>query len=135
MAKNERAVGAVRRIGPLATGLKSGSLVIQAGWPGVVQKDIIGTTEPQTTIDGRPVKGLLGDGLGDIQLEGVFKFVDENGATSLGDGDRVDRVSPSGVKKATGLGGASTVGHVFGPAYVEEGIRFVDVKLLGRPNT
>jgi len=94
-------------------------------------KIFIGTTEAEETIDGRPVGGgLLGSGEGDIMLTGVHKLTDETG--TLSDGDAVDRSSPSGVK--TSVSAPLKVGHVLGDAFVENSIRFVNVKLLERPN-
>lgn len=130
MAKNERAIGHTKRITGLATGAKGGELLHASGWAGIVVKDIVGTSEPLVEF-GREISGAFGDGAGDIQVEGVFKLVDESGG-ALADGGSVDRASPSGVKVAADPARPDT-GHVFGDPYMEDGVAFVDVKLLGRP--
>jgi len=133
MATNERAVGHTRRVAGYATGHDSGDLLIHNAWPGVVLKNIKGTTEALTTIDGREIVGEYGDGVGDIQVEGVFKVVDETyPASTLADGDAVDRNSASGVIAAAVA--ANRMGHVMGDPWIEDSIQYVAVKLLGRPN-
>ena len=133
MAKNERAVGKVKQVGPFTTGHKSGDLLIDNKYPGVVQKTIIGTTEALKTVDGREISGDFGEGIGDIQIEGVFQLVDEKYPAGSGilEGALVYRFSASGVKD-TGAD-ADRVGHVFEPGVIEDGIRFVQVKLNARP--
>jgi len=128
MAKNEAAVGDVLRITGLATGHKGGDLLVHDSWSGIVQKDIIGTTEALKTIEGREIAGQKGDGAGDIQIEGVFKLNDDSG--DLASGELVDFSSPSGVIRAAG---GTKVGHVFGAQFTEDSIKKVNVKLLGRP--
>lgn len=133
MAKNERFVGHTRQVSGFASGIAGGRLVLFNGWPGVVVKDIVGTTEDFVILGGKTVPTLKGDGLGDMQVEGIHQLVDEAG--TLVDGDAVDQGavvggSASGVVVAAG---APNVGHVSGDAFVEDGVRYVDVKLLGRP--
>lgn len=145
MAKNQSAVGWVRPVEGFTTGIKGGSLIIYKGWPGVVQKDITGTTEDLVSLHHGSVKGPpgfeKGDGKGDIQVEGVFKFVDQDYPSSpLADGDAVDRVSASGVVAAVS-GSNLFVGYVAAAPYDEvvdpetlSTIRYVDVKLVGQAN-
>lgn len=71
-----------------ASNVSSGSLYAlgnthaEAFW-GIVQDDIIGTAAALTTIDGRPILDedvtQLGDGKGDMQIEGVFEMVVASG--------------------------------------------------------
>lgn len=63
---------------PSVSGVVANSLYRSGGWVGVVQRDITGTSEAEVTIDGRPIINLagetatMGDGLGDIAVEGVY---------------------------------------------------------------
>lgn len=137
MAKNQVGMGTTKRVGPFTTGHNSGDILVDGGWPGIVVADIIGTTEPLIAgPGGKALSGQFGDGLGDIDLEGEYKLVDESGG-ALADGDRVKRSSPSGVIKSA-TASATDVGHVLGAPYTEavgdETVAFVNVKLLGRPN-
>ena len=137
MAKNQISVGHTRIIDGQTTGHLSGDLVIFNSWPGVIQANIIGTTEELTTIEGRPITGEFGDGRGDMQIEGVFTFQDRGpagGFPALVDGDIANRADASGVTSEGGIG-ATTAGHVMGTPFDVEGVLFVDVKLLGRPGT
>ena len=133
MAKNERAWGRHKQVGPFTTGKLAGDLIIDHSYPGVVLKTIIGTTEPNKTVEGREISGEFGDGLGDIAIEGVHKFVDETFPAGSGmvEGTLVFIASASGVDAAGSAG--ERVGHVFEPGVIEDGIRFVQVKLNGRP--
>ncbi len=70
-----------------------------------------------------------------MQIEGVFAFQDRGyPGTPLADGGIANRADASGVITAASVG-ALTVGHVMGTPYDKDGVRFVDVKLLGRPAT
>jgi len=127
--KNEKAVGDVIKIEDQATGHSAGDLLIYNYFPGIVVKDIIGNTEALTILGGKPITGALGDGEGDLKIEGIFKLVDEE-ASALTAGALVSRASASGVEADTG---SNRVGHVVTPRYTEDLIDYVEVKLLGRP--
>jgi predicted RecA/RadA family phage recombinase len=130
--KNRLAVGKTIKLTGLTTGHSAGDLVIVNGFPGVIVADITGTTEQETTINGKPISGALGDGKGDLEIEGVFQVVDEN-PTALTDGTLVSRNSASGVVSTTG---SNLMGHVIpgGGRYQEDGVDYVNIKLLGRPH-
>lgn len=76
------------------TGLSSGALYSVGSaidgvvWWGIVQDDIIGTTEALTTIDGRPILdedvSQLGDGAGDMMVTGVHQCIVASGAALAG---------------------------------------------------
>jgi len=127
--KNWKALGEVIKVEGQTTGHSAGDLLIYNSFPGIVEKDIIGTTEQFVTIDGKSITGALGDGIGDLKIEGVFKLVDEN-PTALTAGTLVSRASASGVVSTTG---SDRVGHVVTARYTESSIDYVDVKLLGCP--
>jgi len=121
--------GKAKRVENQTVGHTAGDILIYNSWPGIVVKDITGTTEQKTTVDGRPITGELGDGAGDIWVEGVYKLVDEN-PTALTDGSLVSRNSASGVVADSG---SDRIGHVWRGRYTENSIDYVDVKLLGEP--
>lgn len=147
MAKNETALGHTKKVIGYSVGPDSGKLIIDNGWPGVVVKDIIGTTEPLETLGGVPVTDDLGDGKGDIAVEGVYSFLDESYPGSpLADGDEVYQGATDAAGGASGVVGTGAsgifVGHVWEEPFDEADetvaggtVRKVHVKLLGRPNT
>lgn len=106
----------------LATGVDSSTLynVGQAdagpsyGYWGIVQDDIIGTSETLTTVDGRPIldedlTGLSiagvnrGTGTGDLMVTGVHEMVSASGIAQTGALGVGDPVFASGVNTTAGV--------------------------------
>lgn len=103
MALNYVGPGHTIPLSSLSTGVKAGALYNYGadtnghgfGYWGVVQDDVIGTSESLTTIDGRPIldedlTGLsiqgvnVGDGKGDLAVEGVYEFIVASGIANAG---------------------------------------------------
>lgn len=169
MSKKYTQQGETISISGLTASLAAGSIYRKGGeknraWIGVVIDDIIGTAVQLTTIDGRPIDigdgggGLqYGDGLGDMQIEGVFTLRLPASGTIVPDGHPLymqvaniatptssatfaaSGVTP-GMADLIGTGPISgcLVGFAYGEAYtastgIYSGLRVVDVKLLGLP--
>lgn len=85
----------------------------EAGWWGVVQDEIIGTSNTLTTIDGRPIldedlTGLniqgvnVGDGKGELAVVGVHEFIIASGVALAGSIAKGHAVYASGTNTVAG---------------------------------
>lgn len=169
MAKNFRQHGKSITITGRTTTVAQGSVFRRTGaagalakaWIGVVEDEIIGTTANAETLDGRPIligdgvaaEAQLGDGKGDMTIEGVFTFNLPTSGMVVNDSDpcymRVADVTTPGTvasgvtnnESATfvrfAISGA-LVGFAVGANYTAAtapftGNNVVDVKMLGLP--
>lgn len=130
-------------------------------WIGVVTDKIIGTSDAQTTIDGRPIvigdgvaaEAQFGEGKGDMMIEGVFTLALPTSGMVINDSDplymRVANTAAPGTV-ASGVTNnqdaafnrhaisGACVGFAVGSNYTGTsapfvGLNVVDVKLLGLP--
>jgi len=110
MSLQQTAVGDVLPVTGLATGYKSGALynfgdpasAAGNGFWGIIQDDIIGTSDALTTIDGRPILdndvSSVGNGKGDLKITGVHTMVVASGMAQAGTGFKIGNpVYASGV--------------------------------------
>jgi len=167
MTKAFRSEGKSVAITGQTTTVSPGSIFRRSGgtarfWIGVVADEIIGNTVALTTIDGRPInigdgvaaEAPLGDGKGDMFIEGIFTLRCPTSGMIINDGDPVyaDVTGKGGASQGTVASGVTNngsptagpaisgclVGFAEGAAYTATvapltGLRVVDVKLLGLP--
>jgi len=162
MAKNFRQVGkSITISGVSGTTVASGSLYRRTGgsqfqraWIGVVTDRIIGDDQSQETLDRRPIdigdgvaaEAQLGEGKGDMMIEGVHVFRLPTSGMAVADSDPLygDFNSTTNVASGVTDNGAfgpisgALVGFAVGANYTATtapftGLNVVDVKLLGLP--
>lgn len=158
MTKAYRAEGKSIALTGITTGISGGSIYRRSKtsspkryWVGVVTNDIQGTSETLETIDGRPIligdgvaaEAQVGDGKGDMFIEGVFTLPCIAG-NSFSDADPVygsfsSNVASGVVADPSGaaLSGA-LVGFAVGDSYTATTAPFtgkvvVDTKLISLP--
>jgi hypothetical protein len=149
MALNHVGPGQTIPLGPLTTGLTAGALYNVGsdsdgpgyGYWGIVEDDVIGTTEGLTTVDGRPILDSTndtGDGLGDLVVDGVHELVVGSGLAQAGTLTKGAPVYASGVNTVAGVdtvnAGAATpatYGHVKPQSELTANARRSGLSLVG----
>lgn len=112
MSLMQTSLGETLPIEGLSTGYKSGTLYAvgqdhTSKFWGVIQNDIIGTSEAQTTVDGRPILdndvSQVGSGKGELAITGVHTVVIPSGLAKGSHGFKVGNpVYASGVNTRAG---------------------------------
>lgn len=147
------AVGSVYR--------RTGAGAMGRAWVGVLTDKIVGTSDDQTTIDGRPIvigdgvaaEAQKGEGKGDMMVEGVFTLALPTSGMVINDSDPLYMQVANPAAPGTVASGVTNnedaafnghaisgacVGFAVGANYTGTsapyvGLNVVDVKLLGAP--
>lgn len=120
MSLMQTSLGETLPIEGLSTGYKSGTLYAvgqdhTSKFWGIIQNDIIGTSEALTTVDGRPILdndvSQVGSGKGELAITGVHAVVIPSGLAQAASGFKVGNpVYASGV--GTRAAAPTTAAHV-----------------------
>ena len=161
MSKAYQGPGQSVKISGISSTIAVGSVYRRSGgsvryWIGVVTDEIIGTGNQLTTVDGRPIligdgvaaESQVGDGKGDMMVEGIFTLRLPTSGMLVNDGDPVYANFTSNVASGVtnnqdaafnrfpisgGLVGFAEGRSYFATTAPFTGLNMVDVKLLGLP--